>query len=79
VPTASSSTSSRCRTGTLLDGLDLRVASASGRVYLAKDGGLGRDAFGAMYRPLTAWHSVRSRLDPNGVFRSDLGRRVGLC
>jgi decaprenylphospho-beta-D-ribofuranose 2-oxidase len=69
----------RLQTGTLLDGLDVRVADAGGRVYLAKDSRLSRDAFGAMYGPLTTWRSVRSRLDPYGVFRSDLGRRVGLC
>jgi decaprenylphospho-beta-D-ribofuranose 2-oxidase len=69
----------RARAGTLLAALDLRIADAGGRVYLAKDGRIGRDAFDAMYGPLTAWRSVRSRLDPYCLFRSDLGRRVGLC
>ncbi len=63
----------------VLDGLDLRIANAGGRVYLAKDARLGRQAFEAMYGPLESWRAARARLDPYGVFRSDLGRRVGLC
>ncbi len=70
---------SRPQTALLLQALDLRVADAGGRVYLAKDSRLGRDAFDAMYGPLDSWRAVRARLDPDGVFRSDLGRRVGLC
>jgi decaprenylphospho-beta-D-ribofuranose 2-oxidase len=69
----------RPHTGMLLHALDLRVADAGGRVYLAKDARLGRDAFAAMYGPLESWRAARARLDPDGVFRSDLGRRVGLC
>jgi decaprenylphospho-beta-D-ribofuranose 2-oxidase len=69
----------RPHTGMLLQGLDLRVADAGGRVYLAKDARLGREAFAAMYGPLESWRAVRARLDPGGVFQSDLGRRVGLC
>ena len=30
-----------------------------------------------MYGDLTAWRAARARLDPAGVFRSDLGRRLG--
>jgi decaprenylphospho-beta-D-ribofuranose 2-oxidase len=32
-----------------------------------------------MYRELPEWRAAAARLDPAGVFRSDLGRRVGLC
>ncbi len=69
----------RPQSAVLLDGLDLRIADAGGRVYLAKDSRLGRHAFDAMYGPLECWRTARARLDPYGVFRSDLGRRVGLC
>jgi len=62
-----------------LDDLDREVASAGGRVYLAKDARLGREAFAAMYPGLLQWHAERDRLDPRGVFRSDLGRRLSLC
>jgi len=62
----------------LLDRLDLRVARASGQVYLAEDVRLRREAFTAMYGDLVSWRSARAKLDPNGIFRSDLGRRLGL-
>jgi decaprenylphospho-beta-D-ribofuranose 2-oxidase len=63
----------------LLAGLDERVAAAGGRVYLAKDARLSGAALAAMYDRLPEWQAIRAKLDPNGVFRSDLGRRVGLC
>jgi len=65
--------------GPVLHDLDLKVAAAGGRVYLAKDSRLSRSAFDAMYRQLPEWRAAASKLDPAGVFRSDLGRRVGLC
>jgi decaprenylphospho-beta-D-ribofuranose 2-oxidase len=67
------------RLGPLLHGLDLLVAAAGGRVYLAKDSRLGRRACEAMFPRLAEWRAEAARLDPAGVFRSDLGRRVGLC
>ncbi|HEY1640632.1 MAG TPA: FAD-binding oxidoreductase [Streptosporangiaceae bacterium] len=67
------------RLRSVLDDLDGMVAAAGGRVYLAKDARLSRPAFERMYGDLTAWRAVRARLDPAGVFRSDLGRRLGLC
>lgn len=69
----------RPRLKPLLQALDRQVADAGGRIYLAKDARLGRAAFGAMYGDLAGWRAARSRLDPHGVFQSDLGRRVGLC
>jgi decaprenylphospho-beta-D-ribofuranose 2-oxidase len=62
----------------LLDRLDRRVADVGGRVYLAKDVRLSPAALGAMYGDLDAWHAARAALDPRTVFRSDLGRRLGL-
>jgi decaprenylphospho-beta-D-ribofuranose 2-oxidase len=64
---------------TVLDHLDRRVAELGGRVYLAKDARLRSDAFAAMYPQLGPWRGARERLDPRGVFCSDLGRRLGLC
>jgi len=64
---------------TVLSDLDMRVAAAGGRVYLAKDARLGQRAFDEMYGPLTGWRATRASLDPHRLFQSDLARRVGLC
>ncbi|MGD0923626.1 MAG: FAD-binding oxidoreductase [Streptosporangiaceae bacterium] len=66
------------RLGPMLDDLDLRVAAAGGRVYLAGDSRLRASVCAAMYPGLEQWRAVASRLDPAGVFRSDLGQRLGL-
>jgi decaprenylphospho-beta-D-ribofuranose 2-oxidase len=66
------------RLGPMLDDLDLRVAAAGGRVYLAGDSRLRGSACAGMYPGLAQWRAAASRLDPAGVFRSDLGQRLGL-
>jgi decaprenylphospho-beta-D-ribofuranose 2-oxidase len=63
----------------VLDELDQEVSRAGGRVYLAKDSRLRQAAFEEMYPALAGWRAARARLDPCGVFQSDLGRRLGLC
>jgi decaprenylphospho-beta-D-ribofuranose 2-oxidase len=62
-----------------LDVLDERVAAAGGRVYLTKDVRLRRDLLGAMYPELPRFRAARALADPDGVMRSDLGLRLGLC
>jgi decaprenylphospho-beta-D-ribofuranose 2-oxidase len=59
-----------------LTDFDERVAEAGGRVYLAKDSRLRPDLFRAMYPEYGEWAEIRDRLDPNGVWRSDLARRL---
>jgi decaprenylphospho-beta-D-ribofuranose 2-oxidase len=62
----------------LLDGFDEMVAGVGGRVYLAKDCRLRRETLAAMYPELPRWRHVRDELDPDGIWRSDLGVRTGL-
>lgn len=62
----------------LLAALDARVLEMGGRIYLGKDAFLSRDAFEAMYPRLDAWKAVKATYDPESVFSSNLGRRLGL-
>jgi decaprenylphospho-beta-D-ribofuranose 2-oxidase len=61
-----------------LDELDEVVAGCGGRVYLAKDARMRRSALDSMYPQLDRFRAVRAEVDPDGVLRSDLSRRLGL-
>ncbi|MDA8298318.1 MAG: FAD-binding oxidoreductase [Actinomycetota bacterium] len=61
-----------------LDRVDELVASAGGRVYFAKDGRLRPELVAAMYPELGRWQAARAELDPDGLFVSDLARRLHL-
>lgn len=63
----------------LLDRMDKVVADAGGRVYLAKDARLSRQAFEAMYPRLGEFMQVRESCDPSRRIGSDLARRLGLA
>jgi decaprenylphospho-beta-D-ribofuranose 2-oxidase len=62
----------------MLDRLDEIVVAAGGRVYLGKDARLSRDNFRKMYPEWEEWKAVRDQWDPDRVFQSDLGKRLGL-
>lgn len=58
--------------------LDSLVLGAGGRLYLAKDSRMSAATLAASYPRLDDFRAVRARVDPDGVFRSDLARRLAL-
>jgi len=62
----------------LLNRLDDVVATHGGRVYLAKDARLRPELLSVMYPQITDFVDVLRRVDPDGRFRSDLSRRLGI-
>lgn len=66
------------RLGDLLHGLDRVVLDAGGRHYLAKDAHTTPEAVRRGYPRLAEWQAVRDAVDPDGVWQSDLSRRLGL-
>lgn len=63
----------------MMEKLDEITVSVGGRVYLGKDARLSREMFRRMYPEWETWRAVRDRWDPEFVFQSDLGLRLGLC
>jgi decaprenylphospho-beta-D-ribofuranose 2-oxidase len=61
-----------------LNELDARVMEFGGRVYTAKDSRVSPDNFHAMYPRIDEWIAVRRKVDPTGVFVSDMARRLEL-
>lgn len=62
----------------LCERLDAIVLAAGGRLYLAKESRTTPDALQRMYPRIDEWRKIRAAVDPHGVFRSDLARRLAL-
>lgn len=58
--------------------LDRILLDHGGRLYLAKDALTSPDTFAAMYPELPAFREIRNDLDPEGVLRSSMSRRLHL-
>ncbi len=58
--------------------LDRRVLEFGGRLYTAKDSRTTAETFHAMYPRIEEWIALRRKVDPNGVFTSDMARRLEL-
>jgi decaprenylphospho-beta-D-ribofuranose 2-oxidase len=68
----------RAKTVALTRRLDAMVLAAGGRIYLGKDSFTEAAMFRKMYPRLDEWLAIKQKYDPECVFTSDLGRRVGL-
>jgi decaprenylphospho-beta-D-ribofuranose 2-oxidase len=64
--------------GQLLGELDDMVLAAGGRLYLAKDSRIPQALMPAMYPRYQEFRRLRAQIDPEGVFTSDLARRLAL-
>ncbi len=58
--------------------LDRILLKHDGRLYLAKDALTSAETIRAMYPRLDEFLDVRRQIDPDGLFSSDLSRRLGL-
>ncbi|MCB0999393.1 MAG: FAD-binding oxidoreductase [Acidimicrobiales bacterium] len=63
----------------LLHRLDDMVLEVGGRNYFAKDAHTAPETIRRGYPRLADWQAVRDRVDPHGVWQSDLGRRLRLA
>src|SRR5690606_36716342 len=62
----------------LCEELDELVLGAGGRFYLAKEYALSAVKFRRGYPRFEQWRAVRRSVDPEGVFVSDMARRLEL-
>ena len=58
--------------------LDIKIAEAGGRIYLAKDSRQTSDIFSLTYPKLNEWKAIQRSMDPKRIFSSDLSMRLNL-
>ena len=56
--------------------LDNELASLGGRIYLAKDSRQSSEMFKKTYSLYPKWRSIKSEIDPDNIFQSDLSKRL---
>ena len=61
-----------------LSELDIKIAEAGGRIYLAKDSRQSSDIFSLTYPKLNEWKIIQKAMDPKRIFCSDLAIRLNL-
>jgi decaprenylphospho-beta-D-ribofuranose 2-oxidase len=58
--------------------LDALVLGAGGRLYLAKESRASAETIQQMYPRIDEWRKIRASVDPQGIFVSDMARRLRL-
>ena len=58
---------------------DEEICQRGGRIYLVKDSRLKGEFLTKMYPRTEEWKKVRAKMDPEKKWKSDQGRRLGLC
>jgi decaprenylphospho-beta-D-ribofuranose 2-oxidase len=62
----------------LCERLDALVLAAGGRLYLAKESRTTPETLQRMYPRIDEWRKIRAAVDPDGIFSSDMSRRLAL-
>jgi len=62
-----------------LQAFDEELVAAGGRIYLIKDSRVSHSLIPLMYPELEKWRTIRSSMDPAGIWHSDQARRLHLC
>ena len=68
----------RPATRDVLGRLEAITLEHGGRIYLAKDSCLSPEGFARMYPALDKFRQVLDRVDPDGLFTSDMARRLNI-